>query len=268
MAAGTPVLAFVAALLDEVSPAVEQLRITPFEAPYEILAYGQSKANPAAVVVVTGWGEASASTGARWLVNALKPAALVSVGYSGGTTAGTAPGTLAVGTSLVRIRRIDAPAAEEPIDADPALCALARHVLSDAGFPVMDGPVGTTSVIAESASDKAAIGRATGVVGVDLESWHSARVASDAGIPFLAVRGIVDTVEMELPGFVSKMQPGPRPPAAMPALRHVVRHPTSVGSVVRTGLAASKARRAMSWFIQKYASAWAAEQTDSDPDRR
>lgn len=258
MAAGAPVLVFLAALMDEIAPAVDRLGLKPFDAPYGMLAFGDPEADPAILIVVTGWGEASASAGARWSVNTLRPSALISVGYSGGTRAGVGPGSLTIGTSTVRIRRIDAPSTDEPVASDDALLTLSRRVLSGATFKSYEGLVGTTPVIAESASDKAAIGLATEVVAVDLETWHSARVASNAGVPFVPVRGVVDTVEAELPGFVSKLAPGPRPPSALPAMRHVARHPTSLGSVVRTGLAASKARRAMAWFVREFAAAWAA----------
>jgi len=257
MAEDAPVLVFLAALHDEVAPAVERLGLEALEAPGGMLAYGNPEATPAHRIVVTGWGEASASAGARWSINTLKPSALVSVGYSGGTRGGIGPGSLAIGTSVVRIRRNDAPSTEEPVASDGALVSLARRVLSGAGFESHEGALGTTPVIAESAAQKSAIGLATEVVAVDLESWHSARVASHAGVPFVAVRGVVDPVEADLPGFVSKLAPGPRPPSALPAMRYVARHPIRLGSVVRTGLAALKTRRALAWFIQAYAAAWA-----------
>jgi adenosylhomocysteine nucleosidase len=64
------------------------------------------------------------------------------------------------------------------------------------------GPLLTRSAPIDSVSDKALAFRETGAVAVDMESLSVAQVAAAFGLPFIAVRVIVDTAADVLPQAV------------------------------------------------------------------
>lgn len=275
-------LAYVAALYDEVSLALRRGKFGRVRAPAGTLAFeansqlpmphdgGTAPHSSAVMVVVTGWGAQAAEAGAQWTVRELRPAAMVSVGYSGGTRPGLAAGTLVIGEQVAQVGT-DGPAAPTASGVDlnksAATCAFAGHegllALAHSSaqalrMQVAAGLVGTTPKIVSNPMDKAALGATTGALAIDLETWHFARAAADAGVPFIAVRAIVDAVSDELPGFVDRLPPGPRPAAAFPALKYVIKSPVRLRSVVRTGLAAGRARRTLAQFVAEFSTRWQA----------
>jgi adenosylhomocysteine nucleosidase len=257
-------LAYVAALYDEISLVLRRGRFeTVVRAPGGVLAFLAPGSGPGRteLVVATGWGAEAAAAGARWVAREMRPSAMVAVGYAGGTQPRLKAGTLAIGERVAELRDAlgsHAPADSPELTSDRALLGLAHSSAQAAKIPVAAGLVGSTPDIVASARRKAALGGATGALCIDLETWHLARAATDANIPFLAVRAVVDTVDDDLPGFVERMAPGPRPPAAVPALRYALVRPSSVRGIIRTGIAAGRARRALAEFVSVFSARWSA----------
>jgi adenosylhomocysteine nucleosidase len=273
-----PTLAFVAALYDEVSIAVRTRRhgYERVFAPGGALAYVTTAgaAGQPTTIVATGWGAAAAEAGTKWLVSEMRPSVIVATGYAGGTLPGHAAGTLAIAETVVAGG--GGPDAADRVGAEPVPSQLSGHVACDRSLvhlahssaqqlrvPFATGLLATTPRIVCAAAQKRALGETSGAIAVDLETWHIGRVAADAGVPFLAVRAIVDTVDDDLPGFVEQLAPGPRPPAALPALRYLARRPASLPSIIRTGRAAGRARRTIAAFIAEFGDRWGAAVADS-----
>ncbi|MBI2965855.1 MAG: hypothetical protein HYY34_06615 [Chloroflexi bacterium] len=255
-------LAYVAALYDEVSRVLRTGRFESVRAPGGILAWqsqgarlGSAGPVEGVLLTITGWGAGAAATGAGWLVHELRPSAIVAVGYSGGTRPGLRPGSLVIGEQTARLGE---QASGAPIPSDRGLVGLAHSSSQEIRIPAAAGLVGTTTHIVSSARQKAALGVNTGVLAVDLETWHFAQASGGGGIPFLAVRAIVDAVDDNLPGFVERMAPGPRPPAAMPAFRYLLGRPDGLPGVIQTGIAAGHARRALAHFVSAFSARWLA----------
>lgn len=272
MPAGSSMLAVAAALRDEVSLALRRGDFRPTAGPASMLTFrsaGQAGVGEV-LVLVTGWGREAASAGARWLADHARPAGIVSVGYSGGAAPGLLSGALVIGIETVLVDRPGGPGDGPVLASSAELVSVAKDASVGLSTPVRSGPIGTTPAIVHLAAEKRRLGEDSGVLAVDLESWHTARVAADAGIPFVAVRAIVDPVGTDLPGFVSKVPPGPAPAAAAAALRYVAANPRRLPAVVRTGIAASKARRSLASFLLSLPSAWAgrAQPITADAARR
>ena len=68
--------------------------------------------------------------------------------------------------------------------------------------PVASGPLLTSLAAISEVADKAAAFRETGAIAVDMESLSVAEVAAAHGLPFVAVRVIVDTAADVLPRAV------------------------------------------------------------------
>lgn len=69
-------------------------------------------------------------------------------------------------------------------------------------IPVSSGALVSVSAPVASPAEKARLRRETGAAGVDMECFAVARVAADAGVPFIALRAVVDSAEVGLPASV------------------------------------------------------------------
>jgi adenosylhomocysteine nucleosidase len=103
---------------------------------------------------------------------------------------------------------------------------------------------GVEEVVAASAC-KAALHSETGAAAVDMESHIAAAYASEAGIPFAALRVISDPAHRALPAFARKAI---KPNGDVDLLRimgNVVRNPRTLRSLVSTGIDFNRALRSL-----------------------
>jgi adenosylhomocysteine nucleosidase len=103
---------------------------------------------------------------------------------------------------------------------------------------------GVEEVVAASAC-KAALHSETGAAAVDMESHIAAAYASEAGIPFAALRVISDPAHRALPAFARKAI---KPNGDVDLLRivgSVVRNPRTLRSLVSTGIDFNRALRSL-----------------------
>lgn len=85
----------------------------------------------------------------------------------------------------------------EAVNVDPSWYACLAPLAS--GFRVVDGDLLTVDAPLESPEAKSAAARATGCVAVDMEAAAVGATAAAAGVPFLALRVVVDTLADRLP---------------------------------------------------------------------
>ena len=77
-----------------------------------------------------------------------------------------------------------------------------------AGHPFKSGPLLVSETVITTAAGKTEAAKASGCIAVDMESCGAARAASEAGVPFLAVRAVSDTVEEDLPVDFNRFMKG------------------------------------------------------------
>ena len=107
------------------------------------------------------------------------------------------------------------------------------------------GPIAGSDVMLVDAAAKAALHAATGALAVDMESHIAARVAARHGLPFAAARAISDAADRALPRAA---QAGMRPDGGMDVLAVIAalaRRPWELPALIRTGVEAEAAFRAL-----------------------
>jgi adenosylhomocysteine nucleosidase len=99
--------------------------------------------------------------------------------------------------------------------------------------------------IAATAQEKAALAARTGAIAIDLESGSVARVAAEAGIPFIALRAICDPADRDLPpaALLALDAYGHARPLAV--LWSVLRHPRQIPALMVTAREAKIALEAL-----------------------
>jgi len=142
------------------------------------------------LLVVSGMGDAAAASGARQLVDA-GARALLSWGVAGGLDPALPAGALFLPGEVISADGVVYQTAREWRE------RLATAVASC--HPVTGGRLLTSRRPLGSAADKSIAFSETGAAAVDMESAAVAEVARAQGLPFLAVRAIVDTANDPLP---------------------------------------------------------------------
>jgi nucleoside phosphorylase len=149
----------------------------------------RSAAHARSSIVQSGPGAARAAAAAADAL-AAGARALVSFGLAGALEDGLSPGTV-----LVPHRVIGPDGRAFAVDerAHSKLTALGDE------FDIESGPLLTAPTVLESSEAKRAARKASGAVAVDMESAAIAAVAARSGVPFVALRVVIDAVDDALP---------------------------------------------------------------------
>ncbi|HWE23779.1 MAG TPA: hypothetical protein VG496_07535 [Myxococcales bacterium] len=169
-----------------------------------------------------GIGEA-----ARRFVAEDEPRVVLSCGFAGALDASLAPGDLVIATEV-------RDAAGDAVAAAGSLRRRAAGALEN--VRCAQGPIVCTATVAATVEEKRALA-ASGGIAVDMESYAIARAAADAGVPWLALRAIVDSLESPLPAFTREANPD----SLWPALKHGLSSPRAALGLLHL---ARNARRA------------------------
>jgi len=172
--------------------------------------------------------------GAARVVEAERPALVISCGFAGALEPSLAPGDLVLASS-VRDEAGESIAASEPV------LRAARRVLG-AGDPacLAEGELlCTTEVVATAAAKRALI--RPGRLAVDLESAPAAHAARRAGIAWLALRVVLDPLDADLPAFAQVV----RGSYLAPALRHALRGPRAAAELAELARRVRTASRSL-----------------------
>jgi adenosylhomocysteine nucleosidase len=147
-----------------------------------------------AAVVTAGVGQLAAARGTLALIAGHRPTWVISAGFAGGLDPRLKKGDILMADALVntdgRRLAIDLKIAPEAVAANKRL-----HV----------GACAASETIVRRPADKRELGRRTGALAVDMESWAVGEVCRQAKTRFLSIRVISDAVDDELPPDVETL---------------------------------------------------------------
>jgi hopanoid-associated phosphorylase len=196
------------------------------------LAWEARIAAGAGVRTLAGGGDARALA-ARLEREAAHACAIVSFGVAGGLAAGLAPGTCVLARAITT--RDGRFACDE---------AWTRAMHGRLPGAILGAIAGRDDVLA-AAAGKRALHAATNALAVDTESHVAAAIAAAHGLPFAALRVVVDPAARGLPPAALV---APRPGGAVDharVLRSLARRPSQLPLLMRTALDARTAQRAL-----------------------
>ncbi len=175
------------------------------------------------LVAVSGVGCAAAAESARALIEA-GANALVSWGMAGGLDPALAAGTVCLPSAVIS-------ATGAQFATDPHWREVLRAAI-DGRRTVVEGSLLTHTGAIDRVEAKQTAFRETGAVAVDMESTAIAAVAATAGLPFLAIRVIVDGAGDALPrSVVAASTTGQVRMARL--IRGLIRSPTDIVPLLR-----------------------------------
>ena len=179
---------------------------------------------------------------------------IVGMGYAGAADPTLKTGDLVLGTDTCLVeesggREIHSRDAVAALDAK--LLARAESGLRRWGMPYRAGKIGTVTRVVTEPREKREMAERFGIRAVDMETYHVAEAVARYGLPFLAVRAIVDTAEMQLPQGLDALYEEGRVSVAR-SLGYVVNHPGELWRLSGLGLKARAADKTLNAFIRSY----------------
>ena len=174
---------------------------------------------PGVHVVRTAIGERSRETMDELDHESAEASLLIATGFSGGIDSRIRRGDLFL-ARLVRHRG-------EEIRVDPELLQRARSALGGGSVELHVGPCESVDHVLQPDEKRALV--ADGVAAIDMESGPLARWAVNRGIPFLALRAILDPVGADLPFSADR-----------PFWTSILHHPVAASRVARDAIAAGR----------------------------
>ncbi len=159
-------------------------------------------------LIKTGMGTERAAAAAAAVAGLHLHDLFLSTGCAGGLVPSLAPGHLTIPTRVVAYATGDA--YETDLATRTHLATAAARV----GLTASLGPLLCSPHALASGADKRLAGEQTGALAVEMEGASIAAFARSAGIPFAAVRAILDTVDSAIdisPALVDPVSGRPRP---------------------------------------------------------
>jgi adenosylhomocysteine nucleosidase len=175
--------------------------------------------------------------GALRAVEEERPRLVLSCGFSAGLDETARPGDVVLASS-VRDEMGDVIVPPAPLRE-----AAARTL---EGMPLRQGELVCSTSVAASPEGKRALAR-PGALALDMESYPVARAAAARGVPWLALRTIVDPLSAALPPFAREARQG----YAWPALKHALKGPGAAVELIRLGIWARRAGEALEEALRR-----------------
>jgi nucleoside phosphorylase len=151
-------------------------------------------------VVGHGIGRSRASDSARRAFDLIPGAELViGTGVAGALSSGLKPGDLVLCDRILTIHS-DGQVAEQVTAGGDAHIHAVGHSLAIAGIPYSTGAILTSSRVLATGAEKRRAKETTGAIAVDMETAAIAAEAAQRGIPFVAIRAVLDEVDDEVVG--------------------------------------------------------------------
>ena len=236
-------LVIVAAMRDEVSGLLKR-GLWQAETRHGVRTWRSGERYEQALVAVVGVGQRAATEAADRLLTAERASALVSVGFAGGLDPALRAGDVVL-AERIQARRAGA-GGTRSIVPDPSLLGLAERVAGARGLRIQKGGWLTVDSAVTSREEKGRLWQETGAVAVEMESYWLGEAAERAGVPFLAVRTILDTARAALPKAVRTTTGRPSAASVAAAL---ARRPQEVPAVLGLARSMAVARRNLTLFV-------------------
>ena len=200
------------------------------------------------VAVQAGVGHIRAAEGARLLIRRFSPQGLLSFGFAGGLAPELTRGTLIIGTEVVY-----QDCSNQGTVASRALVEQFHAAAVAEKLQVQRGRLVTSRHIVPDPSSKAELRDTSGACAVDMETAGIAEVAVEAGLPWAAVRAIVDGATDTLsPACIATLREDGHV-AIGRLLRASCRSPRLLWHMLRLARDVATARRHLSQAFERWA---------------
>ena len=255
----------VAALESELAGIRRQMKIASSFSVGETLMEEGWLSGQECLLVQCGMGRQRAERALEFVLQRYRPTAVLSLGFCGALAAKLRAGDLVVCSQLLALLTMPSPLRPAPsvglLNCDDALVQQALQVEMPQSWGLARyvkrrlRPVGGGCLTVPSAASHRQVKEwlswnFTGAV-VDMESFWLGTLASEAGVPFLAVRSVSDPLTESLPPLDGLVDAFGR--TKMQAMsRYVAGHPIMACQLLRLGIHARRAQKSLTSFTLNF----------------
>jgi adenosylhomocysteine nucleosidase len=182
------------------------------------------------LIVCSGAGIENANCGAELLFQA-GVERLISWGCAAALKANYRPGDLILANGCV-----DADRDEIGLTNDKWISHIKEKLAELLPVSIHVGKLAESGRIISTSEEKLKVANATGAIALDMESTAIAKVAQVRDLPFLTIRTIADTRDMNLPKAISYSLDEQGVVVITKLLRYVLLHPSELPGLVRLGV--------------------------------
>lgn len=250
-------IAVVAALDSELAGLRRQLKIANSHNIGEVRIEQGQLGDRDCLLVQSGMGRRRAEQALHAVLEQYRPVAILSLGFCGALAATLRVGDLVVCSPVGALRTMPSgpSAAPSPVGwlhCDGALVQQALAIPMPPGVgKLVAGGCMTVPRAAGPRNVKQWLSESYPSVAVDMESFWIGRLAQEAGVPFLVVRSVSDTLAESLPSFDGLVDDFGR--ASLTTLgRYLLYHPFRVTRLARLGVQAHSAEQSLTYFTVKF----------------
>jgi adenosylhomocysteine nucleosidase len=183
------------------------------------------------LLIRMGVGPDNAETAASRLFKETPIAAALSLGVAGGLSPRAQTGDLVVGDRAI-LRRSSG---QESFPCDARLLDAAMTVIRRWDSRHCLGPILTVDRIVLTAEEKRNLAAESGAIALDMESAAIASAASACSVPFLAIRGVLDTIDEDLAVGFDQFLDERGEPHLPRLIRYLITHPFTLPHLVGLG---------------------------------
>jgi adenosylhomocysteine nucleosidase len=151
-------------------------------------------------VIAHGIGHQRATETARRAFEMMpSPELVIGTGVAGALSSGLKPGDLVLSDRILTIHA-DGQVAEQVMPMGDAHIRAAGRSLASAGIAYSSGAILTSHRVLATGAEKRRAKESTGAIAVDMETAAIAAEAAVRGLPFLAIRAVLDELDDEVVG--------------------------------------------------------------------
>jgi adenosylhomocysteine nucleosidase len=209
------------------------------------------------LLVQSGMGRQHAEQALRAVLAQYQPVAILSLGFCGALSATLRVGDLVVCSPVGALLTMPsgphvAPSPVGWLHCDGSLVQQALAIPMPPGSgQLVGGGCLTVPSAAGPRGVKQRLSETFPSVAVDMESFWIGCLAQEAGVPFLVVRSVSDTLAESLPSFDGLVDDFGR--ASLTTLsRYLLHHPLRVAQLARLGLQAQRAEKNLTYFTVNF----------------
>ncbi|MBI2856550.1 MAG: hypothetical protein HYX93_06870 [Chloroflexi bacterium] len=195
-------------------------------------------------LAVTGVGKSNAEDSMARLSHHIHPAAIVSLGFAGGLAEDLPSGDLAIASRIMAT-----PKGKGYLEPDPMLLDLSLQVAHELGTDLHVCPFLTSPEPALTPAVKEALGRQYGASVIDMESYWIGNAATSLGVPFMALRVILDPLRQSLPKVVENLMTRSGGRLALTTFRRLLSRPQDGIALLRLARESGLAERHMRQLV-------------------
>lgn len=236
-------LAVLAALPQELSGSIKQLKAVNDKTKPQVDIYRASYASSEVVLAITGMGSARAESAAEYICKEFRPDLVISIGYGGALYDGAGIGDLVWGSRFISFPELN----------EATAISNEGHIYGKlaAAVAIKQGAILTLPKLTNKAELLAKLPEGISSPVCDMETFALARICFQGGVRFIALRSITDLKNEDIPSELMDISDEAGNYSITAAMKIFVSNPGLLPAAISLGINSQKASRNLTLAVNE-----------------